>query len=400
MCQGKSNLIFLIIIFCCLSASVTFVNAQDLDLVIPEKNAISSTRSTKVDSSGGSLSGDIFTKVDLQRQEHTYRKEAYLSEVLRRSYYQRITSPTWMKYLNPEAWQINVLKWRYWSQLKNYVTSNNEEILVLRTELPPEETQGPIIDSMPQEEVDSVQLVNIDSIIEQVSDFSLLEIDTGEVSNDEDLPTVDMDEVEYVNATSKSDLESNQTEPILQEAEIVIEDPAAASQEEGKEIEESSKKVVIEEKRPVVREPVAKKTPRSPSRIFRDQKGILPWPINQGAITDRFGLRKNAEARGLRRENYGIDMKAPGGTLVRAVHDGAVLMAVFQPPYDNIVTIKHGDYTSAYYFLANSNVRVGDSIKKGQIIGNLKRNVDQADFHFEIWDNQSRVNPEVWLQKK
>ena len=59
---------------------------------------------------------------DKGRGAHTYRKEAYLSSVLRHTYYQRLMTPSWSKYLVPASWKTSMKKWRYWTHLKNYVT--------------------------------------------------------------------------------------------------------------------------------------------------------------------------------------------------------------------------------------------------------------------------------------
>ena len=94
------------------------------------------------------------------------------------------------------------------------------------------------------------------------------------------------------------------------------------------------------------------------------------------------------------------DRYCPSGTFVQAVASGTVLLAKRQSPYDYIVTIKHGDFTTAYYYLITPYVKTGDVVAVGQRIGQLRTSVAEADFHFEIWQNQDRVNPETWLQKR
>ena len=126
----------------------------------------------------------------------------------------------------------------------------------------------------------------------------------------------------------------------------------------------------------------------------------MPWLISGCRITDRFGIRKYALARGLRPENFGVDMLAPPGSSIKAVHDGVVILAMRQSPYDFIVSIKHGDYTTSYYYLIEAYVKPGDVITKGQTLGKLRTSVSEADFHFEVWIDQRRENPELWLRKR
>ena len=57
-----------------------------------------------------------------------------------------------------------------------------------------------------------------------------------------------------------------------------------------------------------------------------------------------------------------------------------------------------GDYTTAYYYLITPYVKQGDVVQAGQTIGQLRTSVDEADFHFEIWYNQERLDPQQWLK--
>lgn len=139
---------------------------------------------------------------------------------------------------------------------------------------------------------------------------------------------------------------------------------------------------------------------KSMNQEFQARKGQLPWPVAGARITDRYGYRKNAAQRGLKPENYGIDMEGPSKSVVTAVFPGIVLMTVRQAPYDYIVTVKHGDYTTAYYFLDEVNVKVGDKIEAAIPLGTLRSTPGPVPFHFEVWYDQERMNPEKWLKSK
>ena len=212
-------------------------------------------------------------------------------------------------------------------------------------------------------------------------------------------------------AESESLLEVQPTKVITTEEkeEIAIAKVQTSSSEINyKKEEEVIKETKIPEQVTLQPSPVENKTYQAPRTTiitsdpedFGRLKGLLPWPVSGGRVTDAFGIRKNAEARGLRPENYGIDMICPSGSTVKATHSGTVLMARRQSPYDYIVTIKHGDYTSAYYYLITPYVKQGDVVQSGQTIGQLRTSVAEADFHFEIWNNQERVNPQLWLQRR
>ncbi len=383
---------------------------------------------------------DLLLNKVIPREENTYRKEEYLNKLLRQTYYQRITTNKWSKYLHPLGWKKNVEKWRYWTQLRNFVTSNQEVIVIRNSVTQPKDKalEHPVVDrpmdTMTYEEV----AISIDTpIIEKVEIVTPLEpsekileqekpsltiVTEAPWLKEKSLPVlIDTSEL-ALESTPNSDLES--TNNIKEQNLNTLSDEKVANVNLTSEVtktktEEFSKANTKEKPITLTRTtqiasqevidvhpptktyapPVTTIVTTNPSD-FGQLKGILPWPVSSGRITDRFGIRKNAEARGLRPENYGIDMVCPSGTRVKAAHSGTVLIAKRQSPYDYIITIKHGDFTSAYYYLITPYVKPGDVVQSGQEIGQLRTSVAEADFHFEIWNNQDRVNPELWLGKR
>ena len=113
----------------------------------------------------------------------------------------------------------------------------------------------------------------------------------------------------------------------------------------------------------------------------------------------QLAVEENGQSRNLELRELSVEVELEG-TLVETVHEGTVLMAKRQSPYDYIVTVKHGSFTTAYFYLIQTYVKPGDVVKRGQALGQLRTSVEAADFHFEIWNNQDRVNPDLWLQKR
>ncbi len=399
---------------------------------------------------------------NIERNPNTYRKEEYLNKLLRQTYYQKLTTTQWSKYLNPTGWNQSVQKWRYWSQLKNHVTGNDNDILVIRT--PSDQTNNStalkaeplvFIDTNQIEEVAAAEIeeVKIDSeiinaapLITAIAPGQTDTVEVAKKSEDfsseinvkkETTPQVVLTNVssapwlkekleESTVGTLQSELDITEetiekAKDINVEEDATMEEPSIASTANSdiqstyeepieKTPTETSNEVVVETITPIQKEstPVVTNYISEPStsyatgvtaKDFHLLQGKVPWPVN-GRITDRFGIRKNAEARGLKRENYGIDMICPTGTIVKAVHTGTVIMSRRQSPYDYIVTIKHGEYSTAYYYLITPYVKQGDEVQSGQAIGQLRTSVEEADFHFEIWNNTDRVNPEGWLSPK
>lgn len=93
----------------------------------------------------------------------------------------------------------------------------------------------------------------------------------------------------------------------------------------------------------------------------------------------------------------GIDFSAPVGTDVYASGDGVVTQATRSNyGYGNIITIDHGyGYKTVYAHLDKIDVRKGQKIKRGQIIG-LVGNTGLSTgphLHYEVRKNDRRVNP-------
>lgn len=133
---------------------------------------------------------------------------------------------------------------------------------------------------------------------------------------------------------------------------------------------------------------------------FLNQKGRLPWPVDNGVITKKFGIQMHETVNGVKTNNHGIDMLCLARTEVKTIDRGQVLLVAEQPPYNKVVIIKHGEYTSAYYHLGDVLVNKGDQLNAFQTIGRLSSLDRSANFHFEIWHNQKQVNPEHWLKNR
>ena len=103
--------------------------------------------------------------------------------------------------------------------------------------------------------------------------------------------------------------------------------------------------------------------------------------------------------------HQGIDFKGSAGDSVLAVMDGTVTKVVTDHVLgENYVTISHnGGVTSTYKYIdAKEGLKVGDSVKKGQIIGTIAeaRGMEMnegAHLHFEMTVSGKGVDPNVYL---
>jgi septal ring factor EnvC (AmiA/AmiB activator) len=95
--------------------------------------------------------------------------------------------------------------------------------------------------------------------------------------------------------------------------------------------------------------------------------------------------------------HYGMDFTAPEGTEVYATGNGTVVDVITaQRGLGKHIIIDHGfGYTSIYGHLSNFNVRVGQKVQRGDIIGFVgSTGLSVADhLHYEIKLNGANVNP-------
>jgi septal ring factor EnvC (AmiA/AmiB activator) len=130
---------------------------------------------------------------------------------------------------------------------------------------------------------------------------------------------------------------------------------------------------------------------------FLAKKGGLPMPVN-GKIVGKFGLRIHKEANNTKTESPGIDIETSANASVMVVHDGVVIRSFFQPDFQHIVLVKHGDYFTLYSNLRSVVVKKDAILKTGDIIGKVGTQSGKTELHFQIWQNDIRLNPEEWLK--
>lgn len=131
---------------------------------------------------------------------------------------------------------------------------------------------------------------------------------------------------------------------------------------------------------------------------FATEKGALPMPVN-GTIVGKFGLRIHTEANNTQTESPGIDIATKPGERVKVIYDGRVVRAFFQPEFQHIVLVQHGDYFTLYSNLKAVVVKKGAILKAGEVIGTVGTQGGKTELHFQIWQNSTKLNPEEWLEK-
>jgi murein DD-endopeptidase MepM/ murein hydrolase activator NlpD len=124
------------------------------------------------------------------------------------------------------------------------------------------------------------------------------------------------------------------------------------------------------------------------------------WPV-KGWITSGFGPRASP-LTGERGFHYGVDIANEVDTPIRATADGIVTYAGWEAGYGRLVAIQHGyGYSTRYGHCARVNVKVGDEVKRGQVIaylGSTGRSTG-SHCHYEVRIHGVPVDPEKYLPK-
>ncbi|WP_158551382.1 murein hydrolase activator EnvC [Rhodohalobacter sp. SW132] len=133
---------------------------------------------------------------------------------------------------------------------------------------------------------------------------------------------------------------------------------------------------------------------------FENLRGRMPWPVDNGLITERFGERIHP-VFGTRTNVPGVDIAASPRSNVRAVSDGFVFEIVPVSDFGDVVLIKHGSYYTAYGNLSNIYVRRNQVVNQNDVIGlsGDEDNIRGEVLLFMVREGNEFVNPENWLQE-
>jgi len=135
---------------------------------------------------------------------------------------------------------------------------------------------------------------------------------------------------------------------------------------------------------------------------FIANKGKLPWPVEKGLVTVRFGTQPDPLDHKLKIESSGVRIATNDGAVARAVFDGKV-MAIQKNPQSGILSIliQHGNYISVYANLKSVLVSKGDDVKTKENLGSIHTDkiTGKTILKFQIWKDVTKQNPTEWVYK-
>jgi len=140
----------------------------------------------------------------------------------------------------------------------------------------------------------------------------------------------------------------------------------------------------------------------------RQWDGIFEIPGQYAEYTSRFGDRRSYNGSDYTYFHSGLDFAGGMGLPIKAPADGTVVFAGPLTVRGNATFIDHGwGIYSGFFHQSEIKVKVGDRVKKGDIIGlvgNTGRVNNAFDYpgagahlHWEVWVNGVQVNPMTWM---
>lgn len=135
---------------------------------------------------------------------------------------------------------------------------------------------------------------------------------------------------------------------------------------------------------------------------FEANKGRLPWPVERGFISGKYGVQPHPVLKHVTTNNKGIYIQTPAGTEARSVFEGEVTQRFSIPGSNNAVIVKHGIYRTVYANLTEIYVKVGDKIKPKQAVGKIyvdDENENKTELYFQLWKDKTIMDPAPWIAK-
>lgn len=198
----------------------------------------------------------------------------------------------------------------------------------------------------------------------------------------------------------------------LKKEEGRLRDTQKKQESQRKELDAAIRKAIEAELKPKAK-PGAK--PGAPAKLdlsmtpeakelnsdFEKNKGKLPWPVEKGVITSRFGKQPHPVLPGITIENNGIDITTEKNASVRALFRGEVSSVIVIPGAGKAVIVSHGAYRTVYSNLREVSVAKGQKVETKQNVGTVLTDENGSVAHVELWkitaDGLVKVDPGPWL---
>ncbi|AZI42618.1 LysM peptidoglycan-binding domain-containing protein [Deinococcus psychrotolerans] len=137
-------------------------------------------------------------------------------------------------------------------------------------------------------------------------------------------------------------------------------------------------------------------------------RGLPLWvkpfaaPLPNPVIPGSFGQSRTYTPGSPVTYHYGADFPAKLGSSIKAINDGTVVIAGTYPVRGGLVMIDHGGGISSLYFHQSKIlVKVGQSVKRGDVIGKVGTSgiSEGPHLHLEVRVRGEATNPADWIDR-
>jgi murein DD-endopeptidase MepM/ murein hydrolase activator NlpD len=136
-------------------------------------------------------------------------------------------------------------------------------------------------------------------------------------------------------------------------------------------------------------------------RKLKQQSAVTGRPIHKGWMSSRYGYRTDP-FNGRKAWHNGVDFAGKSGADIIAVASGVVTWSGEKNGYGQMVELDHGEgYITRYAHNKKNLVNVGDTVKKGAVIGLMGSSGRSTGphVHFEVYKNGRSVDPASYIRR-
>ena len=293
------------------------------------------------------------------------------ADMILRSYKTRSKTGKLMFIFSSSNFQQALKRIQYFKQYSDYqnkqlqqIANNTVELKVLRTQLIKEKTiqESLIIENQTTKNNVSIQLLSKNKLLQSIS------------SN----------EIQFV-----KEIKSKQkiSAKIDKEIKNII---ARAIAESNRKKKTNSKVFALTPEAKIL------------SNNFTSNKGKLPWPVEKGYVTLKYGKQPHPVVKTATIQSNGIRIITASSQNVRSIFDGVIYRIISSKNGSKTILVQHGNFFTVYKNLASIYVEKGDRVSTKQDLGKIITNKisGQTILSFSLFKDNKTENPLLWLGQK
>ena len=310
-----------------------------------------------------SVINELFKSQELLKSQY--------ADMILRSYKTRSKTGKLMFIFSSSNFQQALKRIQYFKQYSDYqnkqlqqIANNTVELKVLRTQLIKEKTiqESLIIENQTTKNNVSIQLLSKNKLLQSIS------------SN----------EIQFV-----KEIKSKQkiSAKIDKEIKNII---ARAIAESNRKKKTNSKVFALTPEAKIL------------SNNFTSNKGKLPWPVEKGYVTLKYGKQPHPVVKTATIQSNGIRIITASSQNVRSIFDGVIYRIISSKNGSKTILVQHGNFFTVYKNLASIYVEKGDRVSTKQDLGKIITNKisGQTILSFSLFKDNKTENPLLWLGQK